>query len=86
MKLTLYPTITIAPSRIAIISLPTYANLGQIAIDGVISVLANSVDNRIIKIGIIDSDCIAPMTGYEEFSEEWGNTLCFPFEGIFSRI
>lgn len=54
-------------------------NLGQMAMDCLLSTLAQT--SRVEQLGVLQSEWIQPITGYEEFSNTWGKTLVMPVEG-----
>lgn len=80
MKCVLNNSNFISNNSILIASLPSYSNIGQMAIDCIISTLAN--ENKIERIGHFYSSSLYPMTGYEEFSINWKKIICLPIEGF----
>lgn len=78
MQVKLLNSATIQPSSIFIIGTPSHGNLAQLALDCAISTLAKK--NAVRRVGIVNSPLLVPMTGYEQYCEEWGHTLCAPLE------
>jgi hypothetical protein len=57
-------------------------NLGQMAVDCLVSTLAQaSSEHQVESLGLLQSEWVSAITGYEEFSDAWGRSLVMPVEG-----
>lgn len=74
---------TLPTNPTIILGIPSFGNLGQMAVDSLISTLAS--EKKVEQLGILQSDWVSPVVGYEEFSEDWGRILCMPLE-VYSVI
>ena len=48
--------------------------------------MAQQGDGQVEQLGVLQSEWLQSVTGYEEFSKAWGRTLVMPMEGVYSMI
>lgn len=64
---------------ILVCSLPSFGNIGQMALDCLLSTLASQ--NLLEHVGYATSKYLYPMCGYEQFILQEKKRLCLPIEG-----
>lgn len=53
--------------------------LSSLAQDGGASSAGPAI--KLVQLGVLQSDHVSAVAGYEELSAAWGRTLCMPMEG-----
>jgi predicted ATP-grasp superfamily ATP-dependent carboligase len=78
MEAFLHQGSVISPSCTVLWSIPSQGNIGQLAIDSLLSAFDNI--GNLIKLGAIETDCLRPMTGTEQYSDKSAPFLVTPLE------
>lgn len=69
---------------ILICSLPSFGNIGQMALDCLLSSLASQ--NLLEHVGYATSKYLYPMCGYDQLIPQEKKRLCLPIEGIIFNL
>ena len=66
------------PNLTIILAIPSIGNCGQLGLDLILTTLTES--SSVVKLGAIESDCLIPMTGREQYTITSPPFLCMPLE------
>ena len=74
------PIFIFPPDSLWLLSLPSEGNVGQLAVDVILATLF-SHGRCVERVGVIETDLVLPISGYDSLAPKAQRQLCMPVEG-----